>query len=231
MRIPGRPPRDRPGLLVLAAAAVAVLAFAGTAGGAASAGKEGLRTVVRVDRPWTCTGKVDLDLVRITMRTVARDAIFLRERCSGRIGRIEVRTWTRDGLKVNARFPVAHDLVIGGGYIRCFGQVGGHQDGIQVMGGERITFRNLEVNCNTRTNAQLFISGIRGAIPENVVCVNCVLGGGSAQTLFVANAIRSGARSSVICRGRYRAIRTAGAVEPVLEDNTIVSASNPRCHR
>jgi len=226
----GRVPRVRPGTLGLAATAL-VLLLAGAPGtGAAAVGKEGLRTVVRVDRPWTCTGKVDLDLVRITMRTVARDAIFLRERCSGRIGRIEVRTWTRDGLKVNARFPVAHDLVVGGGFIRCFGQVGGHQDGIQVMGGERITFRNLEVNCNTRTNAQLFISGIRGATPENVVCVNCVLGGGSAQTLFVANAVRSGARSSIICRGRYRAVRTAGAIAPVLEDNRIVPASNRRCH-
>jgi hypothetical protein len=216
----------------VALAAVALtLALAGTATGAAtSTERASARTVVRVDRPWTCRSKVDLDLVRVTMRRVPRDAIFLRENCSGRIDRIEVRTWTRDGLKVNARFPVAHDLVIGGGFIRCFGQIGGHQDGIQVMGGKRITLRKLEVNCNTRTNAQLFISGIRGETPENVVCVDCVLGGGSAQTLFVANAIRSGARSSIICEGRFRAVRTTGAIDPVLEDNRIVPASNRRCH-
>ena len=33
-----------------------------------------------------------------------------------------VATWTGDGLKVNAPSPVAHDLVIGGGYIRCYRQ-------------------------------------------------------------------------------------------------------------
>ena len=77
----------------------------------------------------------------------------------GVVHALPVETWTRDGLKVNAPSPVAHDLVIGGGYIRCYGQFLGHQDGIQVMGGKRITFRNLEVNCNTRTNAQLFIAG------------------------------------------------------------------------
>jgi hypothetical protein len=98
------------------------------------------------------------------------------------------------------------------------------------MGGKRIALRNLEVNCNTRTNAQLFVSGIGGAVPEDVVCTNCLLGRGAAQTLFVAKAIRSGARSSTICRGRFRAIRTAGAIDPVLSGNTIVPASNPRCH-
>ena len=62
------------------------------------------------------------------------------------------------------------------------------------------------------------------------MCVNCVLGSGAAQTLFVANAIRSGARSSIICEGRFRAVRTAGSIDPVLERNRIVPASNARCH-
>ncbi len=218
------------GRIGLAAGALA-LVLAGTVHGAStSTTKTSARTVVRVDRPWTCTGRVDLDLVKVTMRTTAFDAIYLRENCSGRIGRIEVRTWTRDGLKVNAPSPVAHDLVIAGGYIRCYGRSGGHQDGIQVMGGKRITFRNIEVNCNTRTNAQLFINGIHGATPEDVVCVRCVLGSGSAQTLYIADAIRSGARSSIICKGRFRAIRIEGSIDPVLVRNRIVRASDERCH-
>jgi hypothetical protein len=60
--------------------------------------------------------------------------------------------------------------------------------------------------------------------------VNCVLGSGSAQSLFVANAIRSGARLSIICEGRFRAIRTEGSIDPVLERNRIMPASNRRCH-
>jgi hypothetical protein len=240
MRTTGRLLRKRStGIGLLATAAALVLA--GTAYGAAApsgdlatrppAGKASAASIVRVNQPWTCRGRVDLDLVKVTMRTNVSDAIYLRENCSGRIGRIEVQTWTRDGLKVNAKAPVAHDLVIGGGYIRCYGQVGGHQDGIQAMGGRRITFRNLEVNCNTRVNAQFFVAGIHGAVPTDVVCVSCLLGSGAAQTLFIANSVRSGARSTTICEGRYRAVRfERNPVSPVVSGNTIVPASNPRCH-
>ena len=120
-------------------------------------------SIVLVDEPWICRGPVNLDLVKITMRTVLEDAIYLREDCSGYIGRIEVETWTLDGVKVNAPPPAAHDLVIDGGYIRCFDHPPeAHQDGIQVMGGERITFRRLEIECSSEPNAQLFISGANG---------------------------------------------------------------------
>ena len=140
-------------------------------------------SIVQTDQPWTCRGPVNLDLVKITMRTVLEDAIYLREDCSGYIGRIEVETWTLDGVKVNAPPPVAHDLVIGGGYIRCFDHPPeAHQDGIQVMGGERITFRRLEIECSSEPNAQLFIAGNDGAVPTDVVCDNCFLGSGAAST-------------------------------------------------
>lgn len=188
------------------------------------------RSVVRVDQPWTCNGPVDLDLVKVTMRTAVSDAIFLRTNCTGRIGRIEVNTWTRDGLKVNAPSPAAHDLVIGGGYIRCFGSSGGHQDGIQAMGGQRVTFRGLEINCNSNPNAQFFAAATNGGRPTDIVCDGCRLGGGAAQTLFIADSTRSGARNSVICQGRYDAVRIgSGAVGPVNSGNTIIPASDSRC--
>jgi hypothetical protein len=75
-------------------------------------------TVVLVNQTWTCRGPVDLALVNVTMNA-GQDAIHLHEDCSGRIGRIEVDTWTEDGLKVNAPAAAAHELVIEGGYIRC----------------------------------------------------------------------------------------------------------------
>jgi hypothetical protein len=47
--------------------------------------------VVLVDQAWTCNRPVSLALVKVTMRNAGTDAIFLRENCTGRIGRIEPR--------------------------------------------------------------------------------------------------------------------------------------------
>jgi hypothetical protein len=159
------------------------------------------------------------------------DAIQLRTNCSGRIGRIEVDTWREDGLKVNAPAPVAHDLVIEGGYIRCHAQSdGAHQDGIQAMGGTRITFRNLELNCNSNPNAQIFINAANGGSPVDIVCENCFLGSGGGSSLFINNSLRSGARNTTICPGRFSPIRIeSGAQSPVNSGNTVLPASDPRC--
>jgi hypothetical protein len=187
-------------------------------------------SVVLVDRTWTCTGAVDLDLVKVTMRTADADAIHLRTNCTGRIGRIEVQTWTRDGLKVNAPAPAAHDLVIEGGYIRCYGASAGHQDGIQAMGGQRVTFRNLEVNCSSNPAQQFFVNSVNGGRPTDIVCEGCVLGARAASTLLVMSSTRSGARNSIVCTGRYFSIRIESqAVSPVNSGNTVVPATDPRC--
>ena len=185
-----------------------------------------------VDQAWTCRGRVDLDLVKVEIRTVEDDAIYLRQGCTGRIGRIEVDTWKGDGVKVNVPPPAAHDLVVEGGYIRCHDQgAGGHQDGIQVMGGERITFRGLEINCNSEPNAQFYVSALDPGLPTDVVCDGCFLGTGAAQTLFVDESLRSGARNTLICPGRFRALRIdeSLAQEPVLEGNQELPADDERC--
>jgi hypothetical protein len=202
----------------------------GDGGGGGSGGSSGGGTVVLTDSAWTCSGPVNLDLVKVTIRTASTDAIFLRTNCSGRIGRIEVETWTGDGLKVNAPDPVAHDLVIEGGYIRCYGQTLGHQDGIQAMGGQRITFRNLEINCNSNPNAQLFLAASNGGHPTDIVCDGCTLGGGAGQSLFITTSTRSGARNSTICEGRFQAIRIdPPATSPVNQGNRVIPSSDPRC--
>jgi hypothetical protein len=186
-------------------------------------------SVVLVDRTWTCEGPVNIPLVRVTMRANA-DAIHLRENCSGRIGRIEVDTWTLDGLKVNAPAPAAHDLVIEGGYIRCHDSApNAHQDGIQAMGGTRVRFVGLEVNCNSGPNAQLFIAAANGGRPTEIVCEGCFLGSGAGSSLFIATSTRSGARNTLICPGRFSPIRIQGATEPVNVSNTVLPASDSRC--
>jgi hypothetical protein len=186
-------------------------------------------SVVVVDRTWTCEGPVNIPLVRVTMHANA-DAIHLRENCSGRIGRIEVDTWTLDGLKVNAPAPAAHDLVIEGGYIRCHDSTpDAHQDGIQAMGGTRVRFVGLELNCNSGPNAQLFIAAANGGRPTDIVCDGCFLGSGAGSSLFIATSTRSGAVNTLICPGRFSPIRIQGATEPVNVSNTVLPASDARC--
>lgn len=189
--------------------------------------------IVQVDQSWTCTGRVTLDLVKVTLSAgaSAQDAVYLRKDCNGWIGRIEIDTWSADGVKINAPAPAAHDLVIWGGYIRCYGRAPGvHQDGVQALGGERITFRNVEINCNSQPNAQFFVNAAQGGMPTDVVCERCFLGSGAATTLLIGESVRSGARNSLLCRGRFRNINVAAtAVDPVGVGNTLLQVTDPRC--
>lgn len=189
--------------------------------------------VVQVDQSWTCSEPVDLDLVKITMTSSAsaRDAVHLRSNCSGLIRRIEIETWAADGVKINAPAPATHDLLIGGGYIRCFDHAPGvHQDGVQALGGTRITFRNVEINCNSLPNAQFFISAANAGLPTDVVCERCFLGSGAASTIGIGESVRSGVRNSTLCPGRFHNINiVGGAVDPVITGNTLLAAGDSRC--
>ena len=189
-------------------------------------------TVRLVDESWVCRGQVDMDLVKVEIRTIDRDAVYLRQECTGRIGRIEIDTWMGDGVKVNAPAPAAHDLVIEGGYIRCHDQgPGGHQDGVQVMGGERISFRGIEIECGSGPNAQFYVSALAPGLPTEVVCEGCFLGSGAASTFFVDRSVRSGARNTLICPGRFHTVRIDEtlAEDPVSEGNRILPENDPRC--
>ncbi len=196
------------------------------------------RAVRRVNHPWVCRRHVNVDLVKVTMRTARAHAIYLRPGCSGRIGRIQVDTWTQDGITVNRgtrRLP-AHDLVVGGGYIRCHDHVGGHQDGIQVMDGRRLTFRHLRIHCGNAhergTNSQFYVSGDRPYVPRNVVCIGCLLGTGAASPLFIDLSIDSGARRTRVCRGDFGyavRIERRVAVRPVHAGLRILPRSNRLC--
>ena len=103
------------------------------------------------------------------------DAVHLEDGCTGRIGLLTVTQSIADGVKVAEG---AHDLTIEGGSIRCLAKLPVlHQDGIQVMGGARITFENLNVSCGrpgeSLINSNLFIkeSGRSTTPPTDVVCV------------------------------------------------------------
>jgi Ca2+-binding RTX toxin-like protein len=189
------------------------------------------RTILLENQPWVCLGRVDLDLVKVTMRTGTDDAVRLLRNCSGRIGRIEVDTWAHDGIKIGRG---AHDIVVQSGYVNCRGiSPGAHQDGVQVMSGERITLRNVSIRCgNNGTNAQFFVTqGIPSDPPPvDVVCVKCLFGGGAGASLFVGVSTRSGARRTIICTGRFRAIRVDPGAERVVNvGNKVLPRNHPAC--
>jgi RTX calcium-binding nonapeptide repeat (4 copies) len=180
-------------------------------------------SVVLYDEPFLCEGPVDIGLVKVTMPSTVQDAMRLAENCSGRIGRIEIDTWTADGIKVQNHGTVAHDLVIESGYVKCHDVAGSyHQDGIQAMGGTRLTFRKLTVDCLGNANFFVNQGGLKVSMPTEVICDRCVLGPNSAQTLFVNTSIGSGTRGTTICEGRYRAVRIGPKAQALVNENNKV---------
>ena len=124
-----------------------------------------------------------------------------------------------------------HDLAIDGGSVRCFakGPVL-HQDGIQVMGGTRITFRNLTVDCGRSgerlINSNLFIKQAGRSIdpPTDVICVDCVFGGGAAHTVNIQASVPLRRRGLDALHAKYPKLTLtvgAGAVDPVNTGNTV----------
>ena len=190
-------------------------------------------SIVQTNQTWVCRGPVNLDSVSVTMTPAfasrrGGDAVHLEPGCTGVIRRIEVVTSVADAVKVTEG---VHDLTVGSGSIRCAAKVANvHQDGVQVMGGTRITFRGLRIDCGRVTegliNSNLFIkrSGRSVAPPTDVVCVNCFLGGSAAHTASIQESVRSGLVSSTLCKARYSSLTLAigaNAVDPVDVRNTI----------
>src|SRR4029079_11582191 len=107
-------------------------------------------SIKQTDQTWVCRGPGDLDSVSVTMTSAyanrrGGDAIHLERGCTGRIGRLDAVTSVADGGKVASG---VRDLTVAAGSVRCEGKVGDvHQDGMQVMGGARITLRGLHIDC------------------------------------------------------------------------------------
>ena len=184
---------------------------------------------VRTDHMWTCRQKVDLDLVEVKIGPGAReDAVHLRPGCTGRIGKLVVVQRSGDGVKVAEG---VHDLTVGGGSIRCLAKAPRfHQDGIQVMGGAHITFRDLKISCGRRdarlVNSNLFIKQGGKSLhpPTDVVCESCTFGGWAAHTVSVQTSVRSGVTGSTLCVARFPQFTLAvgdDAQDPRLHDNHV----------
>jgi hypothetical protein len=188
---------------------------------------------VRTDHTWTCKQKVDLDLVEVKIpRGKRQDAVHLRFGCTGRIGKLVVVQRSGDAVKVAEG---VHDLVVGGGKIRCLSKAPRfHQDGIQVMGGARITFRELKVSCGRRDerliNSNFFVNqGKHSRLPpRDVVCESCTFGGWAAHTVSVQASVRSGVTGSKLCVARFPQFTLAvgdEARDPRVRDNRVRQCS------
>jgi hypothetical protein len=191
-------------------------------------------TVSLVNQEWVCDGPVNLASVTVRMTPAytggrrGGDAVHLESGCTGRIGKLTVTTSIADGVKVA---DGAHDLTIGGGSIRCLAKLPVmHQDGIQVMGGDRITFRNLRVDCGRwdqkLINSNLFIreAGRSTSPPTDVLCVGCYLGPAAAHTVTIRRSIRSGVVDSTLCTAKYPRLTLhvgSDAIDPVTRDDSV----------
>jgi hypothetical protein len=190
-------------------------------------------SIRQTNQTWVCRGPVDLKSVSVTMTSAITtrrngDAVHLAPGCTGHIGRLTVVTSVADGVKVAEG---VHDLAVGGGSIRCLAKLANlHQDGMQVMGGARITLHGLRIDCgrahDSLINSNLFVKRAGRSLrpPTDVVCVDCSLGGSAAHTASIQESIRSGLVDSTLCAAKYSKLTlTIGrnAVDPVDVRNAI----------
>lgn len=179
------------------------------------------KRVVLQGEPFRCSSAVDLDLVKV--EAPPGDAVLINGGCTGTIRRLEVDTWTEDGVKIRARNGEAHDLVVRGGYVKCHAARGGaHQDALQAGAGDRIRFSRVSFDC--LGNSNFFVSGFGRGTPTSITCNRCYFGPRSSSTVFIGRSVASGVRNSVICEGRSsrRTFRVReDAVSVVNVNNTI----------
>jgi len=204
--------------------------------GPASGGGPLTGSITLVDKGWTCTGPVALTSVSVTItkNLVAPlrgqgnvDAIHIHSGCTGTIGKLTVVQYEGDGIKVGQG---AHDLVVESGSVSCFDRAAGkHQDGVQVMGGSNIVFRNLNVQCQSSNNSAFFINKgtTSSQVPTNVVCDGCFLSGGGI-TVRIYNSVSSGVRNSTIVAGHLSPLHIAksSAINPINVNNTVAAAGS-----
>ncbi len=152
---------------------------------------------------WTCKQPVNLRSVTVTVDspTDRVDAVKFASGCTGLIRRLTVRTNSGDGIKASAG---AHDLKILAGSVTCTGKAPTvHQDGIQVLGGDRILFRGMTVRCpliaphKGDLNHSAFF--VNGRPPPTGIVFEYGLLGSTGTTVAIGTSDGSGVRNSTIC--------------------------------
>jgi hypothetical protein len=189
----------------------------------------GQREVRLKNEAFTVNCPVDLDLVKVEF--APSDALVLASGATGRIGRVEIDTDSQDGIKVqNSDGNAAHDLVIDGGYAKGHGcDPGAHQDGIQVMGGRKLTFRGITFESFDTQNIFVNKAGSGATNPTDIVFEDCYIRtdssvtDGPATPVNINGSLRTIVRNCHVCKSpRYGKGIVVGsaAVDEILEGNT-----------
>jgi hypothetical protein len=183
---------------------------------------------------WTCNQPVNLASVSIdadvpTINGNPYDALKIGNGCSGHIGTVTISTVSEDGIKIGGD-PAGdpHDLTIGGtgSTVTCPGIAGPgvHQDGIQVMSGENIDLKDIDVNCTSATNAQLYINGTNpSSLPQDVDFIGGELDPDPTHlhSVTINGSIDSGVMDSTVCPGLMPPYGIGPqAIDPVNLNNT-----------
>jgi hypothetical protein len=197
----------------------------------------GYPAVSCLNTTWHCKTKQAHTQVTVNITNGQHvDGIHLDAGCTGVI-RIYIHTNGADGIKVHAG---VHDLQVYGGPVRpgtaalvCSGKIGiVHQDGVQAMGGLRVTFKWFKVWCPSGNNGGIYVhhgAGDTPGQPTDIVCEHCDLMEANAAFHIGPGAVRSGARFSLLHTSRTKASPPncrridKGAVDPVDESNTCLT--------
>ena len=158
--------------------------------------------------------------------------MHLRPGCTGRIGKLVVVQRSGDGVKVAEG---VHDLVVGGGSIRCLAKAPRLPPGRDPGAGRRahhLPRAEDLVRPPRRTADQLeplHQAGRRSRLPpRDVVCESCSFGGWAAHTVSVQTSVRSGVTDSTLCVARFPQFTLAvgdGARDPRLSGNQVRQCS------
>jgi hypothetical protein len=160
------------------------------------------------DQTFLCYGPLNLKSLQVTIEadSPVKAAVKFEKGCTGSVGKLVVHQALDDGVDVGG----ATNLTVGGGLITCSGHVpGAHQDGIQVMSGNHVTFSNMTVECTTSTNSGFYVNAITtGDLPTNILFTHGTIDPAGSSTAFVNQATNSGVEYSVLYPSRdytYRA--------------------------
>jgi hypothetical protein len=121
------------------------------------------------------------DLIKVVCRTGYKDALVLPSGCRNvTIKRLELETWSADGIKVQNAGTPAHHVTINGGFLRGYAiyDPSVHQDGIQTMGGHDLTFTNCAWDFVGGGGGCIFLAygGSAVEIPQRMTFNHCAIG-------------------------------------------------------
>lgn len=156
------------------------------------------KTIHVTDKMWSCKSPQNGTVVYSHIEHANVDAVHLDKGCTGRLT-LHIWTNARDAVKLH---DGAHDLVVTGD-VFCAGKIGiVHQDGVQAMGGTKVTFEGWKENCPSGNNGGFFFNTGTGGqgLPTDVVCDHCSIYYGNASW-HISHSLRSGATNSIAYRG------------------------------